>query len=893
MPTSPVPTSTPIPTTPLPPLSSTAPTALPPTSYLDPVMAHELAELEKCVARDIAEVHRTHNESAEPIVKALQTASNRHYAQFTARSKHYIKESQRLQKDLSALHRLNDTQYRDSLARLTRQSQEQLHPATSTRDTSLRQIREGKVQKQKLIRDRHLERKQLWAQKQRRLQAIEAQNQAKAAHEQQRLLTQQRILREESARLQRVEARRLAFQQILEDAQQARLRDEQRIRQAESVRLQNQEIQRLAFQRALEAARQARIRDEQVRAEQAQLHLQEIEARRQALQTERMQASQRIEEARLQARLQRRQQVEARRLAAQRNKNERRLARLQRAEARRRPRAEYLQQYPLLAEFRVTAAGEEMPRLAVATVGPVCMSLEEARAVERLRGTWVDNNTSRTISSDGALIKSGTAGIAMAFGVADLSQPELLTVKGRTDGYASSAKAELMGLLAATLSAPPDQNIMVELDNESVVDQYQHLVKDRRSALPRKRLRSNYAGLWAVLHQVVEDRAGTTEVQWVRGHGDNEGNIMADRVATYAARQTTVPWSVDLGAQQDIQHFARFQSQLVETDLRQILKQQSVIRHHQSWTTQRRVKSGVKDLHDVEWRSTLAHIHNKCSVHSFYSSAKETHQRTHRIKTLHGMLPTLNSMHARHPNLYPHCICRGCELEEEDNRHLWSCTALDDVNTAIWNTALTRIDGWGRAATTKYNRVHEEKQVEWTSPTSSTNIQGLSSIIGARAILLGEGVPDCHPHPTWTVADLYRGITPLSLMQDWGRLFDTPMSIAQSVIHKFVGYLAAQATELIWKPRCTATISWEREQGITPAQKKAVYNGPRRDWSAGYGFKFGPDHCPCSHLLADHHNGHCPGPVRDPLAADYKLLECWLGKQHRSTMEGVGRIPFL
>ena len=102
-----------------------------------------------------------------------------------------------------------------------------------------------------------------------------------------------------------------------------------------------------------------------------------------------------------------------------------------------------------------------------------------------------------------------------------------------------------------------------------------------------------------------------------------------------------------------------------------------------------------------------------------------------------------------------------------------------------------------------------------------------------------------------------------------------------------------QATELIWKPRCTATISWEREQGITPAQKKAVYNGPRRDWSAGYGFKFGPDFCPCSHLLADHHNGHCPGPVRDPLAADYKLLECWLGKQHRSTMEGVGKIPFL
>ncbi|KAF9971609.1 hypothetical protein BGZ75_001813, partial [Mortierella antarctica] len=72
----------------------------------------------------------------------------------------------------------------------------------------------------------------------------------------------------------------------------------------------------------------------------------------------------------------------------------------------------------------------------------------------------VDNNKPRTLSSDGSLIKSGTAEIAMAFGVADLTQPELLTVQGRTDGYASSAKPELMGLLAAVLSAPPDQDIL-------------------------------------------------------------------------------------------------------------------------------------------------------------------------------------------------------------------------------------------------------------------------------------------------------------------------------------------------------------------------------------------------------------------------------------------------
>ncbi|KAF9567496.1 hypothetical protein EC968_003221 [Mortierella alpina] len=228
-------------------------------------------------------------------------------------------------------------------------------------------------------------------------------------------------------------------------------------------------------------------------------------------------------------------------------------------------------------------------------------------------------------------------------------------------------------------------------------------------------------------------------------------------------------------------------------------------------------------------------------------------------------------MQARHPHLYTHCICRGCEIEEEDNQHLWSCSASDDVNTELWETALDRIDGWGRAATAKYNQAHEEEPVQWACPASNYHIQGLSCIAGARAVLLGEGTPDSHPNPKWTVADLYRGITPISLIKEWSSLFKTPPSIAQTVIHKFVGYLAKQATELIWKPRCTTTVAWERTQGITPAQKRATYNGPRGDWSAGYGSKFGPDHCPCIHLLADHHNGQCPGPVRDPLAADNTL----------------------
>ncbi|KAG0363030.1 hypothetical protein BGX24_004997, partial [Mortierella sp. AD032] len=93
--------------------------------------------------------------------------------------------------------------------------------------------------------------------------------------------------------------------------------------------------------------------------------------------------------------------------------------------------------------------------------GPLLVPTEEFDALTALQDSPVDNTTPRIIYSDGSLVHSGTEDIAMAFGVVDLRQDNPLSVKGRTDGHASSAKAELMGLLAAVVAVPPDQDITV------------------------------------------------------------------------------------------------------------------------------------------------------------------------------------------------------------------------------------------------------------------------------------------------------------------------------------------------------------------------------------------------------------------------------------------------
>ncbi|KAF9567477.1 hypothetical protein BGW38_008846, partial [Lunasporangiospora selenospora] len=116
-------------------------------------------------------------------------------------------------------------------------------------------------------------------------------------------------------------------------------------------------------------------------------------------------------------------------------------------------------------------------------------------------------------------------------------------------------------------------------------------------------------------------------VGWVRGHGNDQGNILADGVATAAARVATVPFKVDLSAQDELRLLARCAGSVIEIDVRQFMNQQTTIQRHQTWLAQKRTKRAVRQVDEVDWRSTLAIVHN--NQRTFFSSVSDTHQRTH------------------------------------------------------------------------------------------------------------------------------------------------------------------------------------------------------------------------------------------------------------------------
>jgi len=166
-----------------------------------------------------------------------------------------------------------------------------------------------------------------------------------------------------------------------------------------------------------------------------------------------------------------------------------------------------------------------------------------------------------------------------------------------------------------------------------------------------------------------------TRRRW-NGSGGNSGelgNELADETATGAVEQNTPQWKADLSTQQDFTITASCHGQQLESLLRQFLKQQTTIRHHQTWTAQKRVKRSISDLEDVEWRSALSILHDKRPLLMFYISRGDTTCRSQHIKKLHGMLPTLTVMQVRHPNLYLDNFCCLCREAPENNDHVWVC----------------------------------------------------------------------------------------------------------------------------------------------------------------------------------------------------------------------------
>ncbi|KAG0099712.1 hypothetical protein BGZ93_006373 [Podila epicladia] len=440
--------------------------------------------------------------------------------------------------------------------------------------------------------------------------------------------------------------------------------------------------------------------------------------------------------------------------------------------------------------------------------------------------------------SDGSLIEKGTEKISMAFGVViDNGNNKFAPmISGGVAGFASSTKAELVGLLAAVLSSPRNTTVKIYIDNMAVVQIFKKLVQERHIATVRAKLRTAYAKWWDMIMMAVKNQGGTVTVEWIKGHAGHAGNEAADRAAK--AAHGGLQWDLAQGGQGEIQCQGFVRQEWVEDDLRQVLKLQTAARNYQYWAVQNRTKEFVVSPEEVEWRSTLEILHGGNLPRRLFTSPADCSKRAHRIKKLHGMLPTLEQMKRRKPDLYPDDLCKQCNKQTETFRHIWMCETTKESQREAWWKCVEQVNKDGESAYRKAHRQWRIAEKEAEESGQGANFKAKEPkftkkkvediwdslgewIFGVKELLDPEEMEDAEDLNVWKVMDLYLGLVPRELGLIWKHMFGTSKTIANHMAAKFVKALEEFGRTELWGARCKTTVEWEKSVGITAVSKRA------------------------------------------------------------------------
>ncbi|KAF9177345.1 hypothetical protein BGZ50_008859, partial [Haplosporangium sp. Z 11] len=346
---------------------------------------------------------------------------------------------------------------------------------------------------------------------------------------------------------------------------------------------------------------------------------------------------------------------------------------------------------------RLTAIQVEIPNIVEQELYGLQLS-DSAKEQIRLSTQRLQHKEKLTFYSDGSLVHSGTDDVSMSFGV----------VVQKEDGNFDTA-------LSGRVAGPKDADIEIFIDNSAVVSTFNTVVRNREMATTRLRLRAPYAQWRDIIHHAFMDQGRKATVKWVKGHSGNKGNEAAGKEAASkearaAQEKNTEYWIIHQETHVDLRCNIGYMGLPAEDDIRKILKLQVAVRMYQTWMYQQRTQKYIGDADSVAWAPTLRIIHNNNPPGRAYTSRKDCALRAHRIKEMHGMLPTLQAMARHKPGLYQSTLCRRCEQETETVEHLWECADTMEMQMEAWKQAIEMTNDDDLRAWHKYHKEWREEQ---------------------------------------------------------------------------------------------------------------------------------------------------------------------------------------
>ncbi|CAB4425258.1 unnamed protein product [Rhizophagus irregularis] len=355
--------------------------------------------------------------------------------------------------------------------------------------------------------------------------------------------------------------------------------------------------------------------------------------------------------------------------------------------------------------------------------------------------------------------------------------------------WPSSTRAELVAIFLALLTGPTNAKIRIYTDSQSAI----YMINNQHNKSGRKLLKQTNFLILLKIDILLQEKKMDLELVKVKGHSGDVMNEMVDELAKNTSNNNCYFNNRFSYSSRTVRFFPIFKQIPIEYNLRKFIKTLMNARVAAEWSM---LKTNRHEI-PIAWNITWNLIHRYKGFNCI--SVKKHWHLIFIIKLFAKLLPIGTILLQRKPNIYKDFVCPRCNANKEENRyHFIEC----DANKDLWPIIKSRMQDDVIPIIQKWSNIPEN--------TPKAISEKLNQILGLQ-------------HDNKKFIDFSSLALEAKINTNISKISKQTFGFSESknilFLASLLDFFIIHFKELIWIPRCNATIAWEKTRNIGRKEK--------------------------------------------------------------------------
>ncbi|RHZ83786.1 hypothetical protein Glove_87g262 [Diversispora epigaea] len=241
-----------------------------------------------------------------------------------------------------------------------------------------------------------------------------------------------------------------------------------------------------------------------------------------------------------------------------------------------------------------------------------------------------------------------------------------------------------MALITAIAIAPVNCKVEILSDSQGAINIFNNILNNSLGKNKKNEIsNNNNMILTLVAQQIIKELKLQISLVKVKAHSGIKYNELADCLAQVS---TISPFqdpriSINSYSLNQLKVIPRWKNITLDYSIKIATKKLNKEIWTQKWLRQNRIRWWIhtNKAKNVNWDLTWKVVHPS-KISSLTSGFREASSRKFSLKLLNDELPTLSNLHKRNPLLYKTNQCPFCQIEIENNIHIFTCSSQTGIN---------------------------------------------------------------------------------------------------------------------------------------------------------------------------------------------------------------------